>query len=212
MATDITYERTFTKTALLSRSQVPSVIPVVDVIRVLNRAKIRFVLVGAYGLAGWRKESRATEDIDVVVAAKQLKKAVQALVDAYPNLEPMDVPVVIRLRDRETHDVLIDVMKPMQQPYCEVFKHTRKETIEGETYRIPSLEMALVMKFSAMTSLYRAVEDKYRDAHDFIRMAKNNADIDADTLAELGALIYPEGGKDVLEMVRKARATETLNL
>jgi hypothetical protein len=212
MATDITYARTFAKTALLSRCQVPTVIPVVDVIRVLNRAKIRFVLVGAYGLARWRKESRATEDVDVVVAARQLKKAVQVLVNAYPNLEPVDVPVVIRLRDRETQDVLIDVMKPMQQPYREVFKHTHKETIEGEAYRIPSLEMALVMKFSAMTSLYRAVEDKYRDAHDFIRMAKTNPDIDAETLSQLASLIYPDGGKDVLEMVRKARANETLNL
>jgi hypothetical protein len=191
---------------------VPTVIPVAEVIRLLNRAKISFVLVGAYGLAGWRRESRATEDIDVVVAAKQLKKAVKVLVGAFPRLEAVDLPVVIRLRDRETQDVLIDVMKPVQQPYREVFKHTHRESAAGQTYRVPSLEMALVMKFSAMTSLYRAVEDKYRDAHDFIRMVKNNPEIDEDNLAHLASLIYPEGGKDVLEMVRKARANETLPL
>jgi Nucleotidyl transferase AbiEii toxin, Type IV TA system len=212
MAVDTAYERTFTKTALLSRSQMPAVIPVADVIRLLNRAKLSFVLVGAYGLAGWRKESRATEDVDVVVAARQLRKAVQTLVRAYPNLEPVDLPAVIRLKDRETEAVLIDVIKPLQQPYREVFKNTQRETIKGQSYRVPTLEMALVMKFSAMTSSHRPVEDKYRDAHDFVRMAKNNPEIDEGKMAQLASLIYPSGGKDVLEMVRKAKANETLDL
>ncbi len=212
MAVETAYERNLTKTALLSKYQMPTVIPVADVIRLLNKAKISFVLVGAYGLAGWRKESRATEDVDVVVAAKQLKKAVQVLVAAYPNLEPVDLPVVIRLKDRETEDVLVDVMKPVQQPYREVFKHTEQKTIEGESYRVPTLEMALVMKFSAMTSAHRQFEDKYRDAHDFIRMVKNNPEIDEEKLVGLASLMYPAGGKDVLEMVANARANRTLHL
>ena len=45
-----------------------------DVITVLNREKISFVLVGAYGLAGWLKEPRATEDVDVVVAASRFRR------------------------------------------------------------------------------------------------------------------------------------------
>src|SRR5579859_5747267 len=212
MATDITYDRIMQKTATLSRYQMPTVIPVVDVIRHLNEAKISFVLVGAYGLARWRKESRATEDVDVVVAAKQLKKAAGILLAAYPNLEAVDLPVVIRLRDRETQDVLIDIMKPMDQPYREVFKHAQRETIEGQRCRVPTLEMALVMKFSAMTSANRQVEDKYRDAHDFIRMVKNNADIDEANAAELASLLSPAGGKYILEMIADARANRTLTL
>jgi Nucleotidyl transferase AbiEii toxin, Type IV TA system len=202
----------FARTAQLSRYQMPGVIPVAEVIRVLNDAKIRFVLAGAYGLAHWRKESRGTEDVDVVVAVKQLKKAVDVLIKAFPHLEPVDLPVVIRLRERGTENVLIDVMKPLQQPVCEVFKHTLTVSSEGQTYRIPSLEMGLVMKFSAMTSLHRAAEDRHRDAHDFIRMVKNNPDLDAEKLAELASRIYPEGGKDVLEMVEKVRAGEMLQL
>ena len=198
--------------ALLSSYQMGGIIPVADVIRVLNKAKVRFVLVGAYGLAQWRKESRATEDVDVVVATKQIKKAVGVLTDAFPHLEPVDLPVVVRLKERGTDDVLIDVMKPVQQPYCEVFKHTRTLSEQGEKYRIPTLEMAIVMKFCAMTSLYRAAEDKHRDAHDFIRMVKNNADIDKEKLSALGSLIYADGGKDVLKMVRKAKNGETLPL
>jgi hypothetical protein len=186
------------------------VIPPLEVVRVLNGAKVRFVLVGAYGLAGWCKEARATEDVDIVVAGRQVKKAVKVLCDSFPHLEPVDLPVVTRLRDRETHDVAIDVMKPLQQPYQDVFKYTHTVRSRGQTYRVPSLEMAVVMKFSAMISLYRAEEDKHQDAHDFIRMVKQNPELDEEELVELGKLLYADGGKDVLDLVCKARRGETL--
>jgi hypothetical protein len=205
-------ERSIRKSALLSSMQMEKAIPPQDVIKVLDRAKISFVLVGAYGLAGWRKESRATEDVDVVVSAKQIKKAVKVLCQAFPHLEPVDLPVVVRLRDRDTQDVAIDVMKPLQQPYRDVFKHTHTVHSGGQKYRVPSLEMAILMKFSSMTSLYRANEDRHRDAQDFIRMVKRNPELDTNKLAELGTLLYPDGGKDVLDMVRKALAGETLNI
>lgn len=183
-----------------------------EVIKILNRARIAFVLVGAHGLGGWLKEPRATKDVDVVVSAKQVKKAVKELLQAFPHLEAVDLPVVVRLRDRETQEVVIDVMKPLQQPYREVFKHAETVSSEGQEYRVPSLEMAVVMKFSAMTSLYRAAEDKHQDAHDFIRIVKKNPEIDSEKLSELASLIYPEGGKDVLEHVRKVQAGEPLQL
>jgi len=94
------HARTFVKSALLSSYQMPKVIPPIDVIRVLNKARISFVLAGAYGLAGWRHESRATEDVDVVVALRQVKKAVRVLIDAFPELEEFELPFVVRLRER----------------------------------------------------------------------------------------------------------------
>src|SRR5437868_6911560 len=64
-----------------------------DVIRVLNREKISFVLAGAYGLSGWRTQARATEDVDVIVALKHVKKAAKALVKEFPHLEVDDQEV-----------------------------------------------------------------------------------------------------------------------
>ena len=43
-------------------------------------------------------------------------------------------------------------------------------------------------------------------------MVKSNPDIDLNKLAELGDLVYPEGGKEVVEMVRQVRAGEKLRL
>jgi hypothetical protein len=183
-----------------------------EVIALLNDAGISFVLVGAYGLVGWTKKPRATEDVDVIVAAKHQRKAVRALLAAFAHLEEYDLPVVTRLRDRESKTVAIDVMKPNQQLFREAFKHTCSVTLEGQTYRIPSLEMAIAMKFAPMISLTRSDEHKYQDASDFITIIKANPSIDLEKLAELGELVYPGGGQELVEKVRQVRAGETLKL
>lgn len=183
-----------------------------DVIRVLNREKISFILVGAYGLAGYRSQARATEDVDVIVAARQVAKAVRVLTKAFPYLEPFDAEVVVRLRDKETQEVAIDVMKPLQPPYHVIFKHATKVTAGKETYRVPTLEMALACKFAPMISLMRADKKKLQDAADFIDIVERNTDIDLEMLEKLGDVVYNGGGKAILELVRKIRAGEKLEL
>src|SRR3972149_2911978 len=37
------------------------------VVKVLNRAKVKFVLIGAHAVGGWTTEPRATRDVDVLV-------------------------------------------------------------------------------------------------------------------------------------------------
>jgi hypothetical protein len=200
------------KATTLSGFAVQNLIDPIDVVRALNAEKISFVLVGMYGLGGWIHESRATEDVDVIVAAKHVKRAVKALQKRFAHLEADDTPVVVRLRDRETHNVHIDIMKPNQQLFREAFKHTSTVTSKGQTYRIPTLEMALAMKFAPMVSLHREDAEKFQDAHDFIHIVKSNPEIDLKKLAELGDLVYAEGGKELLEMVRRVRAGEKLRL
>jgi len=167
----------------------PGVIPVADVIRTLNESKVRFVLVGpmagtlAQGIQSYRGRGRGR-------GGRQLKKALAALTEAFPILEAVDLPMVVRLRERGTEYVRVDVMKPVQQPYCEAFQAYSRWCSMARNARFPSLEMAIVMKFAAMTSVYRAVEDKYRDAHDFIRMVKNN-DVDEEKLTHLARCCTP---------------------
>ena len=183
-----------------------------QLISVLNEHGISFVLVGLHGYVAWLREPRATMDIDVIVAGRQVKKAVKVLLAAFPDLEAVDLEVVTRLKRKGTDDVLIDVMKPNQQPHREVFKHTVTIEEKGQRYRIPTLEMAMVMKFAPMVSLTRADEDKHQDAHDFIRFVKNNPDIDLDKLQQLAESIYTGAGNEIVEMVRRVRAGEKLIL
>lgn len=204
--------RSLETSTALSGYYVRNFIEPLQVITVLNRAGVSFVLIGAHGFGGWMQKPRATEDVDVVVAARHHKKAIRALLAAFPGLEEEDLPVVTRLRDPETHLVVIDLLKPNQELFRAAFKHTKPVTMGGQRYRIPSLEMALAMKFAPMVSINRRDEDKYQDAHDFIYIVKSNPEIDLEELAKLGDLVYPEGGKEIVEMVRKVRAGEKLNL
>src|SRR5208283_2074899 len=54
------------------------------VIQVLTKAGADFVLMGTYGVEGYRTEPRATQDVDVLVRKKDLRKAVAALTAQYP--------------------------------------------------------------------------------------------------------------------------------
>ena len=120
--------------------------------------------------------------------------------------------MVTRLLNPETGDVVIDVMKPNQALYRDALKHTHPVESEGQTYSIPTLEMTLAMKFSAMISLTRSDDKKHFDAGDFIRMVKANPDIDLEKLHTLGQLVHNGGGAEVVEKVRQVRAGERMRL
>jgi hypothetical protein len=206
------HTREIALTAILSGQQVVNAIPVEDIIGLLNSAKIRFVLAGAHGMAGWRDRARATEAVDLVVMAKHVKKATKLLVAAYAHLDAEDHEVVVRLRDRGTQKVAVDLMKTNQPLYAAAFQHAIATTIKGRSCLIPTLEMSLAMKFAPMISLTREDDKKHIDASDFIRMVNVNAAIDLETLAELGDLVYPGGGKEIVEKVRQVRAGGRLRL
>src|SRR5262249_49249068 len=183
-----------------------------EVIRVLTGAKVRFMLVGAHGIAAGRDEPRATQDVDVLVGYRQHQKATRALLAAFPQLQVDDQEVVVRLSDPESGRVLIDVMKSVQPLHREGLRHATNVKAEGLIYKVPSLEMALALKFGPMVSTVRADPKKYRDASDFMLMVKKNLSIDLEILAQLGELVYPGGGEEIVELVRKTRAGEKLQL
>ena len=206
------HSKSLGKAATLSGFQVMNSLQPLDVIAVLNGSGISFVLVGAYGIVGWTKRPRATEDVDLVVAARHNKKAIKTLLAAFPQLESDDQEVVTRLRDQTTKDVVIDLIKPNQPLNRAIFKHTESVQMQGKTYRIPTLEMALAMKFAPMISLTRSEEKKHYDAGDFILMVRANPNIDLGKLTELGDLVYSGGGQEIVEKVGQVRAGQKLQL
>ena len=207
------HTRSLATSATLTGYYMPDTILPVDVVKVLQKAKIPFVLAGAHGIFGWMgvNEARPTKDVDVIVASRHHKKAVSALLEAFPDLEPVESEVVTRLKLRDADDILIDVMKPTQL-YKLAFKYTHTVTMGKLRFRIPSLEMALAMKFGPKVSLNRDEAKKHQDIHDFIMMVRANAEIDLEQLAGLGDEVYPGGGGELLELVRKVRAGEKLVL
>jgi len=196
----------------LSKYYVKNFITPEKVIDVLNAAGVRFMLAGAHGIGGWMNEGRTTQDVDVLVATRHLRAAVQALRSAFPRLLVNDTPVVTRFADPTTGKVVLDVMKPNQPLHRIAMRHAHRVETRKRVYYIPTLEFALAMKFAATVSPWRERKRKMRDAVDFAWIVEANPDIDMGKLAQLGERVYPGGRKEIVEMVRRIRAGEGLEL
>lgn len=171
-----------------------------ELIRVLNQAGVKFVLMGAHVTNAWaRVEPRATRDVDVLVQKSHHKKAVAAIQKAFPTLQVEEHPVVTRFRDPADNQVAIDAMKPAS----EIHKAAMKQTIRVEgTHNVPTLEMLLACKLAAMTSPNRAHDRKLQDGADFIRVVMHNRDdIRREKLREFGELLYVGGGAELVKLV-----------
>src|SRR5260370_2985399 len=80
--------RSLETSTALSNYYIPHFKAPLDIIRILNDAGVRFVLIGTHALGGWMNKPRTTHDVDVLVGARGHKKAVSALLKAFPALEP----------------------------------------------------------------------------------------------------------------------------
>ena len=200
----------FDRTMNLSARMIETMLSPAEIIPVLKIAKIDFMVMGLYGLTGWLKKPRTTEDFDILTPKKHTKKAVGALCRAFPSLKPKDTPVVVRLFEGD--EALVDVMKPHHPVFIEALKRTSTGSIAGHKVAVPSLEMALVLKFFSMTSPGRAGDRQFQDAADFMLVVKNNREIDTALLLKLGELCFDGGGKEIVKMVEDVRAGRRLEL
>jgi hypothetical protein len=170
-----------------------------QVIKVLHEAGISCVLMGTHGLNVYRHQARATQDVDVLVRKKDIRKAVRVLHDVFPSLTLKETPVVTRFIDPTNGKPVLDVMKPTQKVFQMVFRHTVQV---GVTHAIPGLEMALVSKFVAITSPHRERLRKIQDVADFADMADCNKNkINLTKLVHLAQQVYPGGGSEIRKLI-----------
>jgi hypothetical protein len=181
-----------------------------QVIEVLHQAGVKCVLMGTHGLNVYRDQSRATHDVDVLVRKKDIRKAIRVLHEAFPDLTINDTPVVARFTDPAIGEVVLDVMKPTQKVFQMVFRHA---VPIGDTHSIPTLEMALVSKFAAITSHHRERLRKMQDTTDFAVMAYHNKDkIDLPKLFRLAEHVCPGGAKEIKQLVEDILAGRPLQV
>lgn len=200
-----------TSTAL-SSYYVSGFITPLEVLTALARARIPNVLVGTHALGGWMSEPRTSPDVDILVGARHHNKAVRTLRASFPALEENEQDAMTRLRDKETKVARVDVVKADRPLLRAVLRHTCTFLFDGVTYQIPTLEMALALKFSLFLSRSWSDTEKYMDAHDLLCMAMSNPHIDEAALAELGDLVCPGGGPEIVKMVQRVRAGGKLDL
>lgn len=174
---------------------------VIDVL--VNGGVKKWVLMGLHGYSGYLADPRSTQDVDIMVAASERKKAVKAIQAAWPTLLVQHYDVVVRFRDPNDLDLqgdpkpTIDIMLPwaeFQQTILKDFVVIDKAT----KHRIPRLEAALVAKYAAMVSFMRSMDKKEYDAADFRRMVRANYElVDRDSLRRLAAQVWEDGADEI---------------
>ncbi len=175
-----------------------------DVAKVLARAEVRYVLVGAHAANNYTGQPRTTRDVDVI--AQFPKKACVALLKQFPKLVAHDTPVVIRFKTADEGKEAIDVIKPSSSKlFRRLLKLALVVKIDRVAVHIPPLEGVLAAKFAAMVSLTRQLVDRHQDAIDMVRMVQANKQIDLDLVRELGNLVFEGGGKELLTRIDHAR-------
>ncbi len=181
-----------------------------DVARVLDAAKVKYVLVGAHAANGYIGRPRATVDVEVVVQFP--KKASVAIAHAFTDLTMVDTPVLTRFT-RADGEEAIDIMKPIGSPlWKRLLKIAKTVRVDGVPLRIPPLEGVLAATFAAMASPLRRQLDKQQDGLDFARIITVNPKVNEDLLRELCDLVYAGGGAAALRLLEDARAGRQLQL
>jgi len=148
--------------------------------------------------------------VDILVHEQDLEKVVRAISRRWPQLIADRQEVVIRFRDPGEIAIdgemkqVIDVMLPSNDCYLAILaEHHRVDPTTG--HRIPIMEAACASKFAALVSPYRQWERKQQDAVDLRSiMMPNHETLDRNLLKALGDLVYPDGGKELLEFLELA--------
>jgi hypothetical protein len=190
------------------------------ILNALHEKKIPFVLTGAYGIAGWIGQARATHDVDILVrAGRNHARAVKAMRALYPQLE------VRKQGGRTAFYVLgekfsvLDVVWPFRADQ-EVTLATGIWAKVGaqKKCRVPTLEAALANKYGAMLSTGRSPIKRGQDGIDFAAMVQHSLDegrqpIDLEQLEKLGEKVWlGGGGKEILHCVELAKAGQVPSL
>ncbi len=182
-----------------------------EVIDVLQRAGIRrWVLMGLYGYVGYLASPRATQDVDILVGEDELEAVVAGILQRWPQMVVDRQPVVVRFRDPGEVAIdgeikqVIDVMLPSNGCYEAILEQYHVvDPVTG--HRIPTIEAACASKFAALVSPYREWDKKQQDAVDLRSiMVPNHATLDRELLKQLGDVVYPGGGTELLEFLQLA--------
>lgn len=190
-----------------------------QVARVLIDAKIEpWVLMGLHGYVGYLGDPRATQDVDVMVSCAVKDKAKEAIQRRWPELQANELEMVIRFHDPGESDregktkPVLDLMLPCS-PFQEI-NLAEHILIDQETgHHLPTLEAALVSKYAAMVSSYRAPQRKSYDAGDFRLMVLcNRQKIDIATLRDLADAVWDGGGNEIEDFLTIVDRGESFEL
>ena len=203
-------EDSFERSYQLSKQHVDDAISPHEVAEVLNELKVKYVLIGGHVLGYFTGSPRATVDVDVMVSMAQASKAVRAIESKFPHLESRDLAHNVRFSSRQEGSNVdaerIDVVRA-RDPFFQRILSTYAVPLQsrGRILHVPTAEAAVALKFAAAISPNRGDESRPQDRADLVSMIRKQPELKTQVLSELGDLIYPGGGKELIDFVEAVR-------
>ena len=169
-----------------------------------------WVLMGLHGYVGYMPMPRATQDVDIMVPDSQKKKASKAIGTRWPMLVVLELSQVVRFMDSNDSDAdgkpkpVIDLMLPWSEFQKTILlDHVLIDPASGN--RFTTVVAAIVAKYAAVVSPFRAWMDKQQDAIDMRRIMKaNDIRIDRESLSALANQVWEGGGEEILQYLELA--------
>jgi hypothetical protein len=191
-----------TSTAITSW-YIPRLIAPLDAIRVLNRFKISFMLIGSHARGGWMDEPRASSDVDFLIARRHHRKAVLALSHAYSGLKIVEDTRVTRLHDpTASKQPLVDLWRPFCGVLRLAFRYRHNVRLEKQKFSVPTIELEMALCYARFTDLPWSAAEKYQVTHDIMLLAAVNPDVDLEKLAVLADHVFVGAGKRIVAKVK----------
>jgi len=172
----------------------------VGVTRILHAAGIGAVVIGGLVVGCHTGRPRATQDLDLVIDAATLSRAVAKQLSTAVGAQTMEThPSFISflkktsLGDRE----VLDVITSKAGSYGLVFANAISLQIAGLTIQIPTAEMMVVLKYTAATNPIRQPAKQAQDWADILAILDANPKLSVATIVYLADDVVPGWGEDL---------------
>lgn len=195
-------KQNFGNNLFLEHLQVPEEVLIIQGLAKQNN--LRLVMVGANAVNAYSGKPRMSEDVDFV--CDKPKKLIALIKRALPHLTIQEETVVYRLM--KDGQPLIDIIKP----YNDLLLAALSKTSKHKGFVIPTVEVVVALKYAAMISPHRLINDQSQDAVDFSRMVENNQQLDVVKVVELVSSVHEGAAKEVRRFIADVRAGKKIRL
>lgn len=174
------------------------------VIRVLERTGVRWTVVGAHAVNTYA-EPRATVDIDLVIDARMLPAALDALEREFGELVVDDIGAAERVKN-----LSVDLIRSDNHV---MFRAALDEALDRGGVRVPPPELLIALKFLAACSPWRRAAERAQDIADLIKVYEAvGTTLDRDRMFGYASQIYPRAEQELADLLDRIERGEKISI
>jgi hypothetical protein len=181
-----------------------SVCESLDVIEILNSEGIDNVVIGGIVVGCHSGRPRATQDLDIIVKSlpedKVLKKIGKIVKSKRLEIHPSFISFIIKsvVGDRE----IVDLITSRAGSYGQVFDNYIILKINSISIKIPTIEMLVVLKYTAAVNPIRSFPKQSQDWADIYSIIDANRSINVESMIRMANDVVPGYGDDLFAKVK----------